>query len=76
MVATSSRLLQNNPEVGEAHELEGEIEEPLGSHLNQIIRRPQALEITVTKQNKKIDRNIVDMFDMIKMIPKTHTSSS
>ncbi|XP_010418845.1 PREDICTED: uncharacterized protein LOC104704456 [Camelina sativa] len=36
----------------------------------QILNRTEALELAIAEHNKKIDRNITDMFDMIKMIPK------
>ncbi|CAL9223350.1 unnamed protein product, partial [Arabidopsis halleri] len=77
MVAeTRARALQNDADEGAIPAVSQETEETLGSKVDRMIRRTQVLEATVAEQNKKIDRNIADMFDMIRMIPTNHASSS
>lgn len=45
-----------------------EVEETWGSRIEQMLARTHALEGTVANQNKKIDKNIVDMFEAIRLL--------
>ncbi|XP_020870556.1 uncharacterized protein LOC110225361 [Arabidopsis lyrata subsp. lyrata] len=71
-----SRLLQTNPADAEASELDQSTEETINSRLDLILNRTQALEVSVAEQNKKIDKNIADMFEIVKSMRSNQASSS
>ncbi|KAG7570699.1 Retrotransposon gag domain [Arabidopsis thaliana x Arabidopsis arenosa] len=71
-----SRLLQNDPQVVDATELDRVTEETSDSRLDQVIKKTQALEVSFAEQTKKIDRNIADMFDLLKELKSNQASSS
>ncbi|KAG7575531.1 Retrotransposon gag domain [Arabidopsis thaliana x Arabidopsis arenosa] len=76
VVELRSRQLQNNPVEAEASELDQATEETINSRLDLILNRTQALEVSVAEQNKKIDKNIADMFEIVKSMKSNQASSS
>lgn len=71
MTETRSQILAR-----EASAAMRETEEVLGTKINKMLDRTQALEETVAEQNKKINQHIADMFVAIKMLPTNTASSS
>ena len=44
------------------------VEESLGSRIDHLLERTHQLEVTVADQNTKMDKNIADMFEAIRLI--------
>lgn len=76
MTETRSQLLLKETVARKTSAAVRETEEALGTKMDQMLNRTQALEETVAKQNKKIDQHIADMFVAIKMLPNNQASSS
>ncbi|KAG7534093.1 Retrotransposon gag domain [Arabidopsis thaliana x Arabidopsis arenosa] len=74
-VATRVRASQNEPDLGETHDDRSDAEESLGSRLDQLISRTQALEISVAKQNSKMEKHFAEMFESIHMLSRSGPSN-
>ncbi|KAL1191912.1 hypothetical protein V5N11_032256 [Cardamine amara subsp. amara] len=49
-----------------------QLEAALGSRIDVVLQRTQTLEGTVTAQNEKLDKNIADMFEAIRLLSLKH----
>lgn len=75
MIETRSQRALKDPITGDVSSEECESGGTLDSRIELMIKRTQALEISVAEQNKEMRRDMADLFTMIKMLPGTQGSS-
>lgn len=74
MVQTRSRAVES--ELGDTQEQSEVVEETIRARLEEMIKRIQALEVTMAEQNKRVDKNMAEMYEIVKLMPRHQASSS